>query len=348
MKKGSCIFLLLALCIVVLFVFNLYIGSVRIPFNDVFNIVLGKFEGKESWKFIVLENRLPQAITAMFCGGALAVSGLMLQTAFRNPLAGPDVFGINAGAGLGVALVMLLLGGNVSTVLFSVSGFLAILISAFIGAMAVTALVFFFSLIIRNSILLLIIGIMVGYVSSSVVSLLNFFATEEGVKSYMIWGLGNFGGVSMDHIPVFVCIVSIGIFCSLLLMKPLNALLLGPQYAESLGINTRRVRNYLLVVTGLLAAITTAFCGPIAFIGLAVPHIARLILTTENHRLLLPSTILSGAIIALLCNIICYLPGEDGIMPLNAVTPLIGAPVVIYVLLKSNRGVNSTSKCKFT
>lgn len=338
MKKGSCIFLLLALCIVVLFVFNLYIGSVRIPFNDVFNIVLGKFEGKESWKFIVLENRLPQAITAMFCGGALAVSGLMLQTAFRNPLAGPDVFGINAGAGLGVALVMLLLGGNVSTVLFSVSGFLAILISAFIGAMAVTALVFFFSLIIRNSILLLIIGIMVGYVSSSVVSLLNFFATEEGVKSYMIWGLGNFGGVSMDHIPVFVCIVSIGIFCSLLLMKPLNALLLGPQYAESLGINTRRVRNYLLVVTGLLAAITTAFCGPIAFIGLAVPHIARLILTTENHRLLLPSTILSGAIIALLCNIICYLPGEDGIMPLNAVTPLIGAPVVIYVLLKSNRG----------
>lgn len=337
MKKDSCIFLLLALCIVVLFVFNLYIGSVRIPFNDVFNIVLGKFEGKESWKFIVLENRLPQAITAMFCGGALAVSGLMLQTAFRNPLAGPDVFGINAGAGLGVALVMLLLGGNVSTVLFSVSGFLAILISAFIGAMAVTALVFFFSLIIRNSILLLIIGIMVGYVSSSVVSLLNFFATEEGVKSYMIWGLGNFGGVSMDHIPVFVCIVSIGIFCSLLLMKPLNALLLGPQYAESLGINTRRVRNYLLVVTGLLAAITTAFCGPIAFIGLAVPHIARLILTTENHRLLLPSTILSGAIIALLCNIICYLPGEDGIMPLNAVTPLIGAPVVIYVLLKSNR-----------
>lgn len=338
MKKGSCIFLLLALCIVVLFVFNLYIGPVRIPFNDVFNIVLGKFEGKESWKFIVLENRLPQAITAMFCGGALAVSGLMLQTAFRNPLAGPDVFGINAGAGLGVALVMLLLGGNVSTVLFSVSGFLAILISAFIGAMAVTALVFFFSLIIRNSILLLIIGIMVGYVSSSVVSLLNFFATEEGVKSYMIWGLGNFGGVSMEHIPVFVCIVSIGIFCSLLLMKPLNALLLGPQYAESLGINTRRVRNYLLVVTGLLAAITTAFCGPIAFIGLAVPHIARLILTTENHRLLLPSTILSGAIIALLCNIICYLPGEDGIMPLNAVTPLIGAPVVIYVLLKSNRG----------
>ena len=259
----------------------------------------------------------------------------MLQTAFRNPLAGPDVFGINAGAGLGVALVMLLLGGNVSTVLFSVSGFMAVLVAAFAGAMAVTALIFFFSLIIRNSVLLLIIGIMVGYMSSSVVSLLNFFATEEGVKSYMIWGMGNFGGVSMEHIPVFMAIASIGIFCSLLLMKPLNALLLGAQYAESLGINTRRTRNYLLIVTGLLAAITTAFCGPIGFIGLAVPHIARLLLTTENHRLLLPSTILSGALIALFCNLICYLPGEGGIIPLNAVTPLIGAPVVIYVLMKS-------------
>ena len=331
MKKNSWAFVLLPLGIVILFLLNLYIGSVRIPFNDIVDIFLGRFEGKESWRFIVLENRLPQAITAMFCGGALAVSGLMLQTAFRNPLAGPDVFGINAGAGLGVALVMLLLGGNVSTV----SGFMAVLVAAFVGAMAVTALIFFFSLIIRNSVLLLIIGIMVGYMSSSVVSLLNFFATEEGVKSYMIWGMGNFGGVSMEHIPVFMAIVSIGIFCSLLLMKPLNALLLGSQYAESLGINTRRTRNYLLVVTGLLAAITTAFCGPIGFIGLAVPHIARLLLTTENHRLLLPSTILSGALIALFCNLICYLPGEGGIIPLNAVTPLIGAPVVIYVLMKS-------------
>ena len=334
MKKDTWAFVMLPLGIVIMFLLNLYIGSVRIPLNDVINIFLGRFDGKESWRFIILENRLPQAITAMFCGGALAVSGLMLQTAFRNPLAGPDVFGINAGAGLGVALVMLLLGGNVSTILFSVSGFMAVLVSAFLGAMAVTALIFFFSLLIRNSVLLLIIGIMVGYISSSVVSLLNFFATEEGVKSYMIWGMGNFGGVSMEQIPVFVAIVSIGIFCSLLLMKPLNALLLGSQYAESLGINTRLVRNYLLIVTGLLSAITTAFC-PIGFIGLAVPHIARLLLHTDNHRLLLPSTILSGALIALFCNLICYLPGEGGIIPLNAVTPLIGAPVVIYVLMKS-------------
>lgn len=335
MIKGSRIFIFLPLCIVLLFALNLYIGSVQIPFSDVVDILTGKFEGKESWRYIILENRLPQALTAMFCGGALSVSGLMLQTAFRNPLAGPDVFGINSGAGLGVALVMLLLGGNVSTALFSVSGFMAILLAAFVGAMTVTALIFFFSLIVRNSVLLLIIGIMIGYLSSSVVSLLNFFATDEGVKSYIMWGMGNFGGVSMKHIPMFVAIISFGILCSLLLMKPLNALLLGPQYAESLGINTRRVRNYLLVVTGLLSAITTAFCGPIAFIGLAVPHIARLLLTTENHRMLLPSTILCGALIALLCNIICYLPGEAGIIPLNAVTPLIGAPVVIYVLMKS-------------
>jgi len=175
---------------------------------------------------------------------------------------------------------------------------------------------------------------MVGYMSSSVVSLLNFFATEEGVKSYMIWGMGNFGGVSMEHIPMFMAIVSIGIFCSLLLMKPLNALLLGAQYAESLGISTRQIRNILLVVVGLLTAITTAFCGPISFIGLAIPHIARLLFRTENHQILLPGTVLSGAVIALLCNFICYLPGESGIIPLNAVTPLIGAPVIIYVIIQ--------------
>lgn len=334
MTKGYRIGGVLILGMAVLFMLNLCIGSVKIPVGDVLNILLGRFDGKESWRYIVMENRLPQTLTAVFCGGALAVSGLMLQTAFRNPLAGPDVFGINSGAGLGVALVMLLLGGNVSTALFSVSGFLAILLAAFVGAMAVTALIFFFSIMVKNSVLLLIIGIMVGYVSSSIVSLLNFFATAEGVKSYMIWGLGNFGGVSSDHIPLFVSVVSFGILCALLLIKPLNALLLGPQYAESLGINTRRVRNYLLVVTGLLSAITTAFCGPIAFIGLAVPHIARLLLTTENHRLLLPSTILCGSLTALLCNLICYLPGDGGIIPLNAVTPLIGAPVIIYVLMK--------------
>lgn len=334
MKRNILLFICLATSILLLFGLNLTTGSVQIPFADVLDILCDRFAGKESWEYIILENRLPQTLTAILCGASLSVCGLMLQTAFRNPLAGPDVFGISSGAGLGVALVMLLLGGTVSTSIFTVSGFLAILTAAFVGAIAVTALILFLSTLVRNSVLLLIVGIMVGYVSSSAVSLLNFFASEEGVKSYMVWGMGNFGGVSMNHIPLFSILCLIGIIASFLLVKPLNILLLGPQYAESLGISTRQIRNILLVVVGLLTAITTAFCGPISFIGLAIPHIARLLFRTENHQILLPGTVLSGAVIALLCNFICYLPGESGIIPLNAVTPLIGAPVIIYVIIQ--------------
>ena len=334
MKRNILLFICLATSILLLFGLNLTTGSVQIPFADILDILCGRFTGKESWEYIILENRLPQTLTAILCGASLSVCGLMLQTAFRNPLAGPDVFGISSGAGLGVALVLLLLGGTVSTSIFTVSGFLAILTAAFVGAIAVTALILFLSTLVRNSVLLLIVGIMVGYVSSSAVSLLNFFASEEGVKSYMVWGMGNFGGVSMNHIPLFSILCLIGIIASFLLVKPLNILLLGPQYAESLGISTRQIRNILLVVVGLLTAITTAFCGPISFIGLAIPHIARLLFRTENHQILLPGTVLSGAVIALLCNFICYLPGESGIIPLNAVTPLIGAPVIIYVIIQ--------------
>ena len=324
----------LGLLIVVLFALNLVMGSVSIPVADVFSILAGDKTLKPSWQFIVLESRLPQAITAMLCGGALAVSGLMLQTAFRNPLAGPSSFGINSGAGLGVALVMLLLGGGLSVGSLQISGFAAILIAAFIGAMAVMALIFFFSTLVRNNVMLLIVGIMIGYISNSAISLLNFFATDEGVKSYMVWGMGSFGGVSMANMPVFASVTLIGLFGALLLIKPLNALLLGDRYAENLGVNILRVRNWLLIVTGLLTAVTTAFCGPVAFIGLAVPHIARLLLTTDNHRVLLPATILCGAVVALICNLICFLPGESGVIPLNAVTPLIGAPVIIYVIAR--------------
>ena len=334
MKRNILLFISLAVSILFLFGLNLVTGSVQIPFADVLDILCGRFTGKESWGYIILENRLPQTLTAILCGASLSICGLMLQTAFRNPLAGPDVFGISSGAGLGVALVMLLLGGTVSTSMFTVSGFLAILTAAFIGAISVTALILFLSTMVRNSVLLLIVGIMVGYVSSSAVSLLNFFASEEGVKSYMVWGMGNFGGVSMSHIPLFSILCLMGIGVSFLLIKPLNILLLGPQYAESLGISTRQLRNILLVVVGLLTAITTAFCGPISFIGLAIPHIARLLFRTENHQVLLPGTVLSGAAISLLCNFICYLPGEAGIIPLNAVTPLIGAPVIIYVIVQ--------------
>ena len=334
MNKGSAYCLGLGVAVIVLFVLNLLLGSVSIPARDVVSILLGNEASKASWQFIVLESRLPQAITATLCGAALAVSGLMLQTAFRNPLAGPSVFGINSGAGLGVALVMLFLGGGLSVGSVSITGFAAILSAAFVGSMTVMAIIFFFSTLVRNSVMLLIIGIMIGYISNSAISLLNFFATDEGVKSYMVWGMGSFGGVSMANMPVFAIVTIAGLFGALLLIKPLNALMLGDRYAENLGVNIMRVRNWLLIVTGVLTAITTAFCGPVAFIGLAVPHIARLLLTTDNHRQLLPATLLCGSVVALVCNLICYLPGESGVIPLNAVTPLIGAPVIIYVIAR--------------
>lgn len=334
MNKGSVYCLGLGLVVMVLFALNLLLGSVSIPAGDVVSILLGDETAKASWQFIILESRLPQAITATLCGAALAVSGLMLQTAFRNPLAGPSVFGVNSGAGLGVALVMLFLGGGLSVGSVSITGFAAILLAAFVGAMTVMTIIFFFSTLVRNSVMLLIIGIMIGYISNSAISLLNFFATDEGVKSYMVWGMGSFGGVSMANMPVFAIVTLAGLFGALLLIKPLNALMLGDRYAENLGVNIMRVRNWLLIVTGLLTAITTAFCGPVAFIGLAVPHIARLLLTTDNHRQLLPATLLCGSVVALVCNLICYLPGESGVIPLNAVTPLIGAPVIIYVIAR--------------
>ncbi|WP_455077122.1 iron chelate uptake ABC transporter family permease subunit [Prevotella koreensis] len=341
MRKGITIVPSMFLLIVILFAVNLFVGTVDIPAVDVMSIIFGSdgAAGADShipasWRYIILQNRLPQALTAMLCGSSLAVSGLMLQTAFRNPLAGPSIFGINSGASLGVALVMLLLGGSITTGTFSLTGFVAILVAAFIGAMAVMALIMLFSTLVKSNIMLLIIGIMIGYITSSAISLLNFFATEEGVQSYMIWGLGNFGGVTMQQMPAFASVTIFGLIASLLLVKPLNALLLGDQYAENLGINIKRVRNSLLFVTGILTAISTAFCGPVAFIGLAVPHIARMILGTENHRRLLPATLLCGAATALLCNIACVLPGSRGIIPLNAVTPIMGAPVIIYVLLK--------------
>lgn len=334
MKKYCRFFVVITLAIIALFVINIIYGAVKIPINSIIDIFSGNDDVNGSWKYIILQTRLPQALTAILCGGALAVSGLLLQTAFCNPLAGPSIFGINSGASLGVAFVMLLFGGSITAGAVSVTGFLAVLIAAFVGAVAVMAVLLFFSNLVNNNVMLLITGIMIGYISSSAISLLNFFATEEGVHSYMIWGLGNFGGVSMAQMPLFAAVTIVGLICALLLIKPLNAVLLGEQYAENLGINTIKLRNCLLLVTGLLTAVTTAYCGPIAFIGLAVPHIARMLLKTDNHRYLIPGTILSGAAISLLCNIICVLPGDNGIIPLNAVTPIMGAPVIIYVIIK--------------
>ena len=333
MNKGYISCIMLGIMVLLFFVVSLLIGSVSIPVSETFRILIGEESVKPSWQYIVIESRLPQAVTAMLCGASLAVCGLILQTAFRNPLAGPSIFGVNSGAGLGVALVMLFFGGSVSAGSVSIGGFMAVLLAAFAGAMGVMALIFFFSTLVRSHVMLLIVGIMIGYMAGSAISLLNFFATDEGVKSYMVWGMGSFGGVSLKMLPTFSVITLITLAVSLALVKPLNALVLGDRYAENLGVNIIRVRNWLLLVTGVLTAVITAFCGPMAFIGLAVPHIARLVLGTDNHRVLLPATILTGSAVALLCNILTVLPGEGGIIPLNAITPLIGAPVVIYVIL---------------
>ena len=336
MTKNNTIFLSLVLsfCICLLLMLNLLVGSVTIPTQDVLAILTGQDVGKPSWQFIILQSRLPQALTALLCGAALSTSGLLLQTSFQNPLAGPSIFGINSGAALGVALVMLLLGGSVSTALFSVGGAWAVLLAAFVGAMAVTGIIFMFAQWVKSSVMLLIIGMMIGYLASSAIALLNFFATQEGVKSFTMWGMGNFGGVSLSQLPMFTGAVVVGLVGSVLLIKPLNALLLGETYARNLGVNVRAVRSWLLVITGWLTAVTTAYCGPVAFIGLAVPHLARLVMGTDNHLQLLPVTMTMGALIALLCQLVCVLPGSQGILPLNAVTPLIGAPVIIYIIWK--------------
>ena len=337
MSKGWKYGIGLGVVILLLFAGNLLVGSVSIPPADVFRILLGGEGEKASWSFILWESRLPQALTALLCGGALAVCGLMLQTAFKNPLAGPSILASTPGQVWEWPSSCCCLAAASRAGAFSLSGFFSVLLGAFIGAMLIMALILFFSTLIKSNIMLLITGIMIGYIASSAIALLNFFATAEGVQSYMIWGLGNFGGVSLQQMPAFALVTIVGLFGSLLLIKPLNALLLGERYAENLGVNIRRVRNWLLIITGLLTAVTTAFCGPVAFIGLAVPHVARMILGTANHNSLLPVTILSGGAVALLCNLICVLPGEAGIIPLNAVTPIIGAPVIIYVILSQRK-----------
>ncbi|MEG1573756.1 MAG: iron ABC transporter permease [Bacteroidales bacterium] len=328
MKKK--IWIILSLLIVLLFVSNLFWGSVRIPFTDVLNILSGGMPENGTWGYIVLQSRLPQAVTALLAGCALAASGLLLQTAFGNPLAGPSILGITSGASLGVALVMLAAGNSV---IGSVSGSLSTVAGAFAGSALVLGIIILFSTVVRSSVMLLIVGIMVGYIANSVITLLNFFASESNVFSYTLWGMGDFSSVTLSELPLFCTVVFVGLLLAVLLIKPLNALLLGDRYAENLGVNVRRARLLLLLCTGLLTAIVTSYCGPIAFLGLAVPHIARLTLRSSNHKVLLPVTLLTGGVVALLCNLICSLPWHGGIIPLNAVTPVFGAPVIIYVII---------------
>ncbi|MFA7117081.1 MAG: iron ABC transporter permease [Bacteroidales bacterium] len=321
------------IALLVFFCANLFYGNVHIPFRSVLDILFGGGGGKDSWKFIVLSSRLPQAITALFAGASLAVSGLLLQTLFKNPLAGPSILGVSSGANLGVAIVMLAFGGGVFLGSAGLGSYLLIVIAALLGSALVLGILIYFSHKVSSNVMLLIIGIMVGYLASSVISILNFYSSADKVQQFVIWGMGDFSAVSMEKLPYFVGFVSVGLIFSLLLIKPLNALLLGENYAQNLGINIKRIRVSILLVTGLLTAVVTAFCGPIAFIGLAVPHISRLMLGSSNHRSLLPHTALSGSVIALLCNILCVLPGSGLLLPLNAVTPIIGAPIIIYVII---------------
>ena len=337
MTKTLKYILVMTVLLIALFLCNVFCGSVDIPCEETFNILCGGEASKESWKYIILESRMPQAVTALLCGPALAVSGLMLQTYFNNQLADPSILGITSGSSFGVAVVMLVLGGAMGVGNLAFSGFLAVLIGAVVGALLVMAILLFFSTFVKNSLTLLIIGIMIGYLTSSAISLLNFFATAEGVHSYVIWGLGTFGGVSSSQLPFFSSTILIGLLASILLIKPLNALLLGERYAANLGINIRLVRNLILLTVGLLTACVTTFCGPIAFIGLAVPHISRLLLGSSNHTSLLPFTMLTGSVIALFCNLACIFPNNGSILPLNAITPLLGAPVIIYVLINQRK-----------
>lgn len=329
MRMGL-VYIWLVVAIILLCAISLVHGSVDIPLTNVYAILCGDDGQRESWKYIVVDNRLPQMLTALLAGAALAVSGLLLQTVFRNPLAAPDIFGITSGASLAVALLALAPGVAASLALSSLSYVAA----AFVGAIVVTATIWSIGKMLRNNVMLIIIGVMIGYLSYSAITLLNFFATKEGVKNFAVWGMGNFGNVSMEQMPVFASLAILGSLSTLLLVKPLNAMLLGERYAENLGVHVQRTRNLLILITGLLTAVVTAFCGPIAFVALAVPHIARLLLRTSDHRHLLPITILMGSVVALFCNILTTLPGDLGILPLNAVTPIIGAPVIIYVIIK--------------
>ncbi len=313
---------------------SLAYGAVSIPLGEVFQILIGKGTERIAWQNIVLQARLPQAFTALLAGASLATSGLLLQTLFRNPLAGPSILGISDGANLGVAIVMLYLGGSIRQLTgWAVSGYLAIILAAFIGACLVLGVIIYFSSKVKNNVMLLIIGIMIGYMASSVISILNYYAAADKVHTFVMWGLGNFSGVSITQLPWFAVFSGIGLFFAIILIKPLNALLLGELYATNLGVNVKQARALILICTGLLTAVTTAFCGPISFIGLAVPHIARLMLGSSNHKMLVPVTMLTGSCIALLCNMLMVVPGTNAILPLNAVTPILGAPVIIYVIV---------------
>ncbi len=318
----------------VMFVALLFFGAVDVAPSDVWMVLTGRETANAAARLIVIELRLPMACCAFLSGMALAVAGLLLQTTFNNPLAGPSILGVSTGASLGVAVMMLLLGGGAAV---GVARYAGALVGAGAGAAVMLLLLLLFSRIVKGNAMLLIVGILLGYLASSAISILNFYATEEGVHSFVIWGLGSFSGVTLADLAVFGPLILLATFASFLMVKPLNALLLGADYAESMGVNLTATRNRLLLLSGVLTAVVTAFCGPIGFLGLVIPHVARLTLATSNHVRLLPATALWGGFSGLLCACISIFAGNGGILPVNAITPLLSVPIIMYVIINRDK-----------
>lgn len=325
-RKTLAMWLFIA-AMVALFAGCLQVGQVDIPAADVWAALTGTTDN-EAWAIIVRESRLPMAITAALAGASLSVAGLLLQTTFNNPLAGPSILGISTGASLGVAVMVLGVG---------VGGAVTSMIGALAGATVVLLFLLAFARIVRSSAMLLIVGIMVGYFASSGISILNFFAANEGaVQAYVVWGLGNFSSVPTDTMTVFAVPLLIVLLMSGLLVKPLDAMLLGERYARSIGVDVQRVRACMIGISGVLTAFVTAFCGPIGFIGLIVPHLARMATGTAKHSTLMPVCVWAGAATGLLCAFISVCPAS-GVLPINAITPIIGVPVIFYILIRRNK-----------
>tara|TARA_R110001632_G_scaffold152588_2_gene270279 strand:- start:13257 stop:14288 length:1032 start_codon:yes stop_codon:yes gene_type:complete len=330
-------FVALSFVLIFLLLVNISFGSVSIPFSEIIEILLGGDSSKSSWDLIVIHFRLPKAITAILVGSGLAISGLLMQTLFRNPLAGPFVLGISSGASLGVALLILgsgIFGGVLATIAFSSWG---LAIASSLGAALVLMAVLITANKVRNTMSILIIGLMFGTVTSAIISILTFFSDAEKIQQFIFWSFGSLGNLSWNEVLVFFLIYLVGVLSLLQVIKPLNTFLLGENYSKSLGINIKRSRNIILLITSLLTGVITAFAGPIAFIGLAVPHITKLLFKTSNHKTLLPAVAILGAIILLVCDLIAQLPTSEFTLPINAVTSLFGAPVVIWLLIRKKR-----------
>lgn len=340
MKRPVALYMLfIVILIFIFFLLNIILGSVQIPFKDVWHILWGDYNGNEIWQNIMWKSRVPQALTALVAGAGLSVSGLQMQTVFRNPLAGPSVLGISSGASMGVAFVVLLSGtlGGVALSKVGIMGEIALTISAIIGSLSIMALIVFVSQKVKGNVTLLIIGVMIGYVANAVIGVLKYFSVEEDIRAYVIWGLGSFARVSGNQMTLFVSIMLVLLPVSFLLVKTLNLLLLGDAYARNLGLNIKRARLQVITCSGVLVAIVTAYCGPIIFLGLAVPHLCRTMFRTSDHRILMPASLLMGGAMALVCNLIARMPGFEGALPVNSVTALVGAPVVISVLFNKRR-----------